>query len=300
MDIFIKAKKPELDIEYYGQQSRFFEFFDAVISDLMKEGGIYAETNSGSNGNAYMFAKKGYKVITNDISEYSYSVAKAILSDDKPLNIAPKYAWLKEYGDTYIKRAAVFASLVDEYGYNSSVPETINEDIKEKISQRIKYFSNMNKNGVRSYKNYNMDLFQYLDHLYENKIKVDVLFMDFAWPWRDGKKTEEYETTTNEYLNVFEESNNNITEIWDKDTVIDNVLITLEKAKKVSKYVLLSNQSSNYPTPEILEINLLVNNFNYIKRHTMLVKSEYEDNLGKNEYFREYLYVIKGDLLNEN
>ena len=99
---------------------------------------------------------------------------------------------------------------------------------------------------------------------------------------------------------LFEESNNNITEIWDKDTVIDNVLITLEKAKKVSKYVLLSNQSSNYPTPEILEINLLVNNFNYIKRHTMLVKSEYEDNLGKNEYFREYLYVIKGDLLNEN
>ena len=70
----------------------------------------------------------------------------------------------------------------------------------------------------------------------------------------------------------------------------------MKLAKKVSRYVLLSNQSSNYPTPEILEVELLRNKLPYLERHTMLTDAEYEDNLGKVDFFREYLYVIRGDL----
>ena len=55
----------------------------------------------------------------------------------------------------------------------------------------------------------------------------------------------------------------NLFEIWDKENVIDNVIKAVKEAKKVSKYVLLSNQSSNYPTPEILEVALL--NFSLVK-----------------------------------
>ena len=69
MDIILKAKKPELDLPYFGRQSRFFEFFDNCISPLMSKNGIYAETNSGSVSNLYRFAKKGYRVIGNDISK---------------------------------------------------------------------------------------------------------------------------------------------------------------------------------------------------------------------------------------
>ena len=296
MDIIMSSKKPEINIEYFGQQSRFFSFFETIVDDLLHGKGIYAETNSGSNGNAYMYAKKGYKVITNDISEYSFSVANAIMSNEIPSNISCKYDWLKQYSDSYIKRASVFASIVDMYGYNAEIPNKLDNKLKTKINEYIKYFTNINNKNVRAYKIYNEDLFCYLKKLHEDNIKVDVIFMDFAWPWRDGSKTEEYNTTANIYSNVFEKSKIKDIEIWDKNNVIDNVIKAVKEAKKVSKYVLLSNQSSNYPTPELLEVALLKNNLNYEIRHTMLTDAEYEDNLGKETFFREYLYVIRGDV----
>lgn len=296
MDIIMSSKKPEINIEYFGQQSRFFSFFETIVDDLLHGKGIYAETNSGSNGNAYMYAKKGYKVITNDISEYSFSVANAIMSNEIPSNISCKYDWLKQYSDSYIKRASVFASIVDMYGYNAEIPNKLDNKLKTKINEYIKYFTNINNKNVRAYKIYNEDLFCYLKKLHEDNIKVDVMFMDFAWPWRDGSKTEEYNTTANIYSNVFEKSKIKDIEIWDKNNVIDNVIKAVKEAKKVSKYVLLSNQSSNYPTPELLEVALLKNNLNYEIRHTMLTDAEYEDNLGKETFFREYLYVIRGDV----
>lgn len=296
MDIIMNSKKPEIDIEYFGQQSRFYSFFETIVDDLLHGKGVYAETNSGSNGNAYMYAKKGYKVITNDVSEYSFSVANAIMSDNIPKDFCCKYEWLEKYSDSYIKRAAVFASIVDIYGYNAEIPIELDKKLKVKIDDYIKYFVDINNKKVRAYKSYNEDLFCYLKKLHDDNIKVDVMFMDFAWPWRDGSKTEEYNTTANIYSNVFEKSKIENIEIWDKDNVIDNVIKAVREAKKVSKYVLLSNQSSNYPTPEILEVALLKNNLNYEIRHTMLTDAEYEDNLGKETFFREYLYVIKGDI----
>lgn len=296
MDIIMKSKKPEIDIEYFGQQSRFYSFFETIVDDLLDGKGVYAETNSGSNGNAYMYAKKGYDVITNDVSEYSFSVANAIMSDNKPLNFLCKYKWLEKYSDSYIKRASVFASIVDIYGYNAEIPSELNKELKNKIDRYIEYFTNINNKKVRSYKSYNEDLFCYLKKLHDENIKVDIMFMDFAWPWRDGTKTEEYNTTANIYSNIFEKSKLKNIEIWDKNNVIENVIRAVKEAKKVSRYVLLSNQSSNYPTPELLEVALLKNDLNYEVRHTMLTDAEYEDNLGKETFFREYLYVIRGDL----
>ena len=296
MDIILKGQKSDIQIEYFGQQSRFFEFFEKVVDELLEGKGIYAETNSGSNGNAYMFAKKGYEVITNDVSEYSFSVAKAIMSSDIPDKDICKYTWLEEYSDSYEKRASVFAAVVDLYGYNSSIPEELNKELKDKIDFYYKNFKNINHKNVRALKNYNCDLFDYLNKLKEDNIKVDVMFMDFAWPWRDGNRTDEYDTTANVYSNVFISNDRKEINIWDKDNVIDNVIKAVNAAKKVSRYVLLSNQSSNYPTPEILEVSLLRNGVFYEERHTMLTDAEYEDNLGKEDYFREYVYVIKGDV----
>ena len=296
MDIIMKSKKPEVNIEYFGQQSRFFNFFEMIVDDLLHGKGIYAETNSGSNGNAFMYAKKGYQVITNDASEYSYSVANAIMSDKVPTEFNCKYEWLNKYSNSYIGRASVFASVVELYGYNAEIPSEPNSELEEKINEYISYFTKIHSEKVRLFKAYNEDLFNYLRKLKEEKINVDIMFMDFAWPWRDGSKTEEYNTTANIYSNVFEKSKISNIEIWDKENVIDNVIKAVKEAKKVSKYVLLSNQSSNYPTPEVLEVALLKNGLNYDVRHTMLTDAEYEDNLGKETFFREYLYVIRGDI----
>ena len=294
MDIKKKKKKPELDLPYFGRQSRFFEFFDNCISPLMSKNGIYAETNSGSVSNLYRFAKKGYRVIGNDISIYSNSIAKAVLSNEIPINITKNNTWVDYYTNTYVDRAALFAGLIDTYGYNPKVPKTLTPELKINIDKYVKHLNKIKNNNVKAYKIYNLDLFKYLDKLKKDNIKVDVMFMDFAWPWRDGTKTDEYDTTANVFADILNVKNEKVT-IWDKNNVIDEVIKAVKKAQKVSKYVLLSNQSSNFPTPELLEVALLKNKINYTIRHTMLTKEEYEDDLGKSDFFREYLYVIEGN-----
>ena len=294
MDIILKGQKPELDMPYFGRQSRFFEFFDKCVSPLMSKNGIYAETNSGSNSNIYMFAKKGYKVIANDASIYSNSIAMATMSDEEPKKINLSNNWLDDYKKTYIDRAALFAGLIDKYGYNPQIPNEISEELKIKIDKYKNHLQDIKNNNVRAFRIYNLDLFDYLEELNKDNIKVDVMFMDFAWPWRDGNLTDEYDTTANTFAKVLNEQRKEIN-IWDKTNVIEEVIKAVKLAQKVSKYVLLSNQSSNYPTPEILEIALLNNGINYEIRHTMLTNAEYEDDLGKEEFFREYLYVIRGE-----
>lgn len=291
MDIMMKSKKPILDMPYFGRQSRFFEFFDKCITPLLGKDGIYAETNSGSNSNLFMFAKKGYKVIANDVSVYSNSIAKAVMSDEEP-EYTLTNDWTDQYKKTYIDRAALFAGLIDLYGYNPKVPSTLNDELKKSIEKYQKHLSTIKKMNVKAYKIFNEDLFDYLNELKKEKINVDVMFMDFAWPWRDGTKTEEYDTTANVFSDIIGEEVKNI-KIWDKSNVLTEVIKAVKMAQKVSKFVLLSNQSSNFPTPEILEVELLKNGLNY-ERHTMTTSSEYEDNLGKESFFREYLYIIKG------
>ena len=295
MDIMLKGKKPELDFPYFGRQARFYDFFESCVEPLMSEGGIYAETNSGSNANGYRFAKKGYKVILNDLSVYSNSIAKAVFTNDIPKH-KKNNMWYGEYIKTYEKRASLLAGLIDTYGYNPIVPNELNIELKNNIDKYLKHIKKIKNNEVKAYKIFNLDLFKYLDKLKKDNINVDVMFMDFAWPWRDGTMTDEYDTTANIFADVIGEKNEKV-KIWDKTNVIAEVLKAIKKARKVSKYVLLSNQSSNYPTPEILEVALLKNNINYTIRHTMLTDEEYEDDLGKSDFFREYLYVIEGEIV---
>lgn len=293
MDIFYKGKKPELDMPYFGRQSRFFDFFDKCIEPLLEKDGVYAETNSGSVSNAYMFAKKGYKVIANDVSSYSYAIAKAVLGDSDISSIKKTGKWIDNYTNDYKTIAALFASLIENYGYNPKLPEELSEELQKSIEHYINHLDQIKENNIKAESIYNEDLFDFLNILQEKNTKIDVMFMDFAWPWRDGTKTDEYDTTANVFSDILGQKTKDIV-IWDKDNVIDNVIKAVKEAQKVSKYVLLSNQSSNYPTPEILEVALLKNNIDYDIRHTMTTDSEYEDNLGKENYFREYLYVIRG------
>lgn len=296
MDIIYEGKEPELCVPYFGQQSRFFKFFYDVISKYIGSGCVYAETNSGSNGNAYMFAKNGYRVIVNDKGEYSNCIARAILSDDK-LHLPAKDGLapaLEKYSHSYIDRASLFAGLMDEFGYNYTIPQTFSKSTTQKINEYKDKLSALNRNNIRAYRIYNEDLFEYFKILEKEGIVVDAMFMDFAWPWRDGSKTFEYDTTANKLTNVFSEGYFDV-EIWDKNNVIENVLKAVKEAQKISKYVFLSNQSSNFPTPELLEVALLSNGINYTERHTMLTKATNEDNLNKCDFFREYLYVIKGN-----
>ena len=296
MDIIYKGGESVVKIPYFGQQARFFKFFYDTISPYLNKYNTYAETNSGSNSNAFQFANKGHKVIINDVGEYSNAVARAVLSNQEAnitTNLQPK--WINDYSQSYIDRASLFAGLIDLDGYNAEIPENPSKELIEKVADYKKHLTEVKNKNVLAHRIYNLDLFNYLDELNNSNTKVDVMFMDFAWPWRDGEKTEEYETSANSLSNIFTKRESKVN-IWDRTNVIENVIKAVNKAKKVARYVFLSNQSSNYPTPEILEVALLSNNLPYLERHTMLTNATNEDNLNKCDFFREYLYIIKGDI----
>jgi adenine-specific DNA methylase len=297
MDLILRGKKPELDMPYFGRQSRFFDFFYKIVSELCPSGSVYAETNSGSVSNAYMFAKFGYRVIVNDISPYSEAIARSVFKnindDNYSSNKKNQPSWIKKTTSNPLDRAAFFASLIERNGYsNIIIPKSFNVIAPQFKKYRKRLLKLKNKN-IEAYLIFRMDLFDYLNFLLRNNIKTDIMFMDFAWPWRSGRKTEEYDITANIFSNILNEKNNKI-KIWDKNNVISNVLKAVHLARKVSKFVLLSNQSSNYPDPETLELALIDAGLMYEKRHTMTTRALEEDNLRKEKYFREYLYVIKG------
>jgi adenine-specific DNA methylase len=297
MDLILRGKKPELDMPYFGRQSRFFDFFYKIVSELCPSGSVYAETNSGSVSNAYMFAKFGYRVIVNDISPYSEAIARSVFKnindDNYSSNKKNQPSWIKKTTSNPLDRAAFFASLIERNGYsNIIIPKSFNV-IAPQFKKYIKRLLKLKNKNIEAYLIFRMDLFDYLNFLLRNNIKTDIMFMDFAWPWRSGRKTEEYDITANIFSNILNEKNNKI-KIWDKNNVISNVLKAVHLARKVSKFVLLSNQSSNYPDPETLELALIDAGLMYEKRHTMTTRALEEDNLRKDKYFREYLYVIKG------
>lgn len=294
MDIIYQGKKPRLDLPYFGKQARFFEFFKHCITPYLPVDGIYAETNSGSVNNAFEFARMGYRVIVNDIGEYSNAIANAIFVNPSPIDAGCKckYDWLEAYKTSYIDRASIFAGNMAVNGYNAPMPECPDRRVKVKALEYKRELQTVRNQGVFAYRIYNEDLYKYLAELEASKIMVDVMFMDFAWPWRNGDETEEYLTAASSLSGIFNGRAVKV-EMWNKDNVIDKVLLALKMAGRVSKYVFLSTQSSNFPSPELLEVALLENGFGYEQRHTMLTKATEEDNLLKEGFFREYLYVIK-------
>ena len=295
MDIIYEGKEPELNMPYFGKQARYFEFFRDCITPFLPPNGVYAETNSGSISNAFEFAKLGYRVIVNDISEYSDAIANAVFNNARMIvgNTVCKYKWLEEYSSNYLDRASIFAGNISINGYNAPIPTVSNRMLLERAKAYKEQLSIIRAKGIKAYMIFNEELFDYMQLLINIGQVVDVLFMDFAWPWRNGSETDEYNTTANILSGVFNGKNVNI-RMWSKRDVIGNVIRAVKMAQKIAKYIFLSDQSSNYPTPELLEVSLLSHGIYYEARHTMLTKATIEDNLLTSSFFREYLYVIKG------
>lgn len=267
------------DMPYFGRQSRFFPFFESIIDNIIPTCNrkIYSETNSGSVSNAHKFAIKGYKTITNDLGYYSYCISNAINGNEDSINQASYCATLIDTQRTYIPE------------YINSMD--INKDIYNKY---ISHLVACSKTG-KFYKSYNMDLYGFLASMEP----VGIIFMDFAWPWRyrteqDGS-TEEYTASVDLFRKYLTGEQLNFT-AWNRKEVISRCLEAVTLAQKTSEWVLLSNQSSNYPDPDTLEIELLNNGISF-ERYTMTTRAENEDDLSNDVlggYFREYVYKIRG------
>lgn len=81
-------------------------------------------------------------------------------------------------------------------------------------------------------------------------------------------------------------------EVWTKDTILDRVATALDIALEGFPYVILSNQSSNYPTPEVLEPWLADKGYPLICSRRLTMPANDVDNRGLDSMFTEYQYIF--------
>lgn len=293
-NVWWDAKEPTLNIPYFGTQARFSDFFACLISEYMNPKGLkYAETNTGNGNSAYINASEyGMKVTTNDLGLFSYYASSVVGGNLSDSERKERLDWV-----------AYCCALIDVMGsYNPSLPD--NDEDKHKVEERkhywIEYFS---KKVIPNLyvKNYNMDLEEYLEVIEDQ----DVIFSDYAWPWRmaglDGE-TEEYTSSVDLFRKYITGETLGFKALTRKE-IVPFVLKNTEKALKKCKLFILSNQSSNYPDPETLEFALINAGYRF-DRHVMYTEREDVDDLGNQaEYseddhniWGETCYVIKGKL----
>lgn len=110
---------------------------------------------------------------------------------------------------------------------------------------------------------------------------ADILYVDFAWPWVTGEATAEYERTSGGTVPTAR-------------SVLTDVLRLLETARPKYRFLVLSNQSSNFPPASVLEPCLTAWGHRPFLTRTLTVPAEQVDNLGRAAEFTEYQYVFRG------
>lgn len=254
---------------YFGNQRRFVPFVKELLVGLgAKEGDILFETNAGSHAISYhMSIELGIRPIANDLGFYSFHIGRALMGNSDSALIA-----------------ASGAALIDQYGYNpvlDAVAEQSSIDKwREFLSTQVK---------VSNYSPIRGDLFHTLKQ-YRGKF----IYCDFAWPWKDGSYTKEYETTADTLGQLL--GDNTVTEfkVASARRILQDVIEYLDEARQRYEFVILSNQSSNYPMPEVLEAHMKACGHVPIISRRQTVPAEYVDNLGKDSFFTEYQYVFEG------
>lgn len=120
--------------------------------------------------------------------------------------------------------AAIGAALIDTAGYDLQLDEST-PAITPAYKRWLEWF-HARFARQRSSKSYasQTDLFDFL-----RSVSGDVVYMDFAWPWRDGRGTEEYGAMLDVVSSVLTQSKREI-EVWTKDTILDRVATALDIA----------------------------------------------------------------------
>lgn len=254
---------------YFGNQRRFVPFVKELLVGLgAKEGDVLFETNAGSHAISYHLATElGLHPIANDLGFYSYNIGLAISSNN---SVAASIT-------------AKGAALIEQYGYNptsDSADATI-------ISKWMSMILLMQK--AENYKVIRGNLFETLKQ-HSGKF----IYCDFAWPWKDGTYTKEYEVTADTFSTMLGDKTVTTFQVASARRILQDVIEYLDEARKRYEFVILSNQSSNYPIPEVLEAHMKACGHVPIISRRQTVPAEYVDDLGKDPFFTEYQYVFEG------
>jgi hypothetical protein len=258
---------------YFGNQRRFVPFVKELLVGLgAREGDTIFETNAGSHAISYHLAiEMGMHPIANDIGFYSCNIGTALS---------------RQRTEASVLVAAKGAALIEKFGYNppqDSIPDQLLVDKwKQFIREQI---------PAKNYRVIRDNLFDSLEQ-FQGKF----IYCDFAWPWRDGTYTSEYETTADTLGKLLGDETLCTFKIASARRILQDVIAYLDAARKRYEFVILSNQSSNYPIPEVLEAHMVACGHSPIISRRQTVPAEHVDNLGNDLYFTEYQYVFEGRL----
>ena len=156
---------------YFGNQRRFVPYVKELLIGLgAKEGDSIFETNAGSHAISYHLATElGMRPIANDLGFYSYHIGRALsYRNPESVNIAAKGA-----------------ALIEEHGYNPSPGSEAPDYLVDKWINFIH-----EQTLANNYTLVRGNLFETLD-----RHNAKFIYCDFAWPWKDGSYTQEYEIT---------------------------------------------------------------------------------------------------------
>lgn len=256
-------------LPYFGNQRRFVPFVLELLKGLgANEKSTFFETNAGSHAIGYHLSQElGLHVVANDLGAYSCAIGRALSGDKASLDIAARGA-----------------AIIEQYGYNPPVDAKVWPDLYDKWTKFL-----LNQKTAERYEVTRGDLFDIVP-----TTSGDFIYCDFAWPWRDGSETEEYITSSDTLGKLLGDTRTCSFSIASGRRILNDVIRFLDIARKNYRFVILSNQSSNYPTPEVLEAHIKACGHSPIISRRQTVKAEAVDNLGKDESFTEFQYVFEG------
>jgi hypothetical protein len=256
---------------YFGNQKRFTPFVLELLQGLgARPGQTFYETNAGSHAISYAVATQlGLKPTANDLGAYSCAIGRALCGDTKAA-----------------ATAALGAALIETHGYNPPADASVDH---ERVAAWLDFIYLQPKVMEANYQVTRGNLF-------ENMLSAtgDFIYCDFAWPWRDGSYTAEYETTADTLGSLLGDEVACTFQVASARRILEDVVCFLDEAQHRFKFIILSNQSSNYPTPEVLETHMRACGHVPIVSRRQTVPAEYVDDLGKDTEFTEFQYVFKG------
>jgi hypothetical protein len=253
---------------YFGNQRRFAPYVLELLVGLgAEEGDTLFETNAGSHAISYAAATKmGLHCIANDLGYYSASIGRALTGDGASALIAARGA-----------------ALIEMQGYNPT-SDLVHMATMEKW---VDFIEDLPK--VRNYVPLRGDLFEMME-----QDSAKFIYCDFAWPWKDGTATKEYETSSDTLGTLLGDEHKTTFKVASARRILRDVITFLDQARKRYEFVILSNQSSNYPTPEVIEAHMRACGHVPIISRRLTVPAEHVDDLGKEPFFTEFQYVFEG------
>ena len=308
-------------VPYFGNQFGREGFVTEAIEGLFGrlDDVMFLETNAGSWAIAHHLQLEGANVFANDISAYSEAIGYTLsgygdnevwekrgdeisfvdIWDSSSFSIqADALAKLPTFAD----RAALGAALLSSLGYDLS-PDNVGgieggtlltmwQMWKQLLHEwSIKMPTSILREDDLKRFIARRDLHDYL----ADTQQVDVVYMDFAWPWRDGRGTQEYGAMVDILSSGLTGKDCGL-DLWTGENILHNVRVSLELAEECSKYVILSNQSSNFPTHEVLIEALYSWGLVPMVERTLTTRAQYVDNRGLDDRFVEYQYIFKGKI----